>query len=1288
MVHIRGRCGGPGMGKSMRAKRLQQILCKGWVANSGSASAKAGMNGGMDHLCGRLVYYDEVTTDFGSSDSDRIEYLKTITMEQHADLQRTVKTMGTNGLESFTTIHLETLHFESHMMSTNCGPLGIKSDTEPGTNRAALSDRSIAHVVHAASDEKIKSDGEFNLESASETVKEQINRLRVVSCIMAYVLVFIKHLPHCQPNITYARELTNKWDDIQSDEFNLPKPSRRKKLKRKMMFHVFAAESATVEKFLWKHTAVDFKDMLPDANGNLSGFCIDQLVDVIRSLQRCLDHETILNAWSHNLDHSAATSAHVFQMKTVLSQLHGADLDFRTLCGKMPPQPEDAHSRAGGRTAAQTAAGGAHQGVAPAEPDGDDNQTARPSKRAKTAANTGGSSSTPKDGADADDAFDAALGAGVPQPQTRQQAAPEAAATPAEPTAPEGDAQSTHSNDENETLIGDQEEEDDSEIELEPPTDKYGNPVCDRVQTKGLMQNGMTRRDCGRLSEQLETHRQLRADYSNRLAKRGVSAITPSRDPNRTALDTVTDAMTDAKTKRGKAVHLHASTGKRREAKRAAAAILPTTQDVLASGIDDQFLKDILQGGSSAEFGRPEWHHLLGLKRNLPWDYELLNNHTRAEARENNNNAAAGGGGGADGTAPAQSNRLLGPAEYDFNWAQHKSFTKNRSDSAASSGQKRKTTWTHATRVVKAASANARSNFFSLMHLESMTFESMRDTLFMMAQPAPENQVRIPTFSHQQSTILNDRKMLHNSQKILETALPTEVHPYGMFKECDPQTGRWELNDDFKNPDNMARPFDNSIVGDSGYQKRLDHLNKLLALPVVATPVSFSRGVPIKESEQGGILFNKWIAREHANLVVEAGVFLSRQPGVAGGDCRHIPDTFREPSALQKRRREKQQPVVVVEAEHDDEQLRADDFPALFPTDDTDDRDNLPPETGQVPPTAEEHTAGGAGGAASSSDQPTAADAARVDTTTGQAASDVRPAVDRVSTPHQKTKAPKHARAGAAKVAAAMSVDDDARVNALPYEWDMLQLFLTYKMAHTLHHDVKDYVKNMRREFGQVFGKETEETTLRDLPQMVLRFPGLCDRDAVLQPLSVKLSLDQPEGRYEDLGTKHKPTTIECSDLTKSTIHSISNGRQVKHDDPEVLAFEAEQRGLENTSTLKGNLFSRSAWLRFTLAQLDRRGMLTEKERERVHDQGICLRQRVIHEASCAGTKMKEWLGQQEPLPCGSFEARERIKRETGVDDRAGSKRLREQVEEDEDDVLGLARPFKKPECAGAFGLA
>jgi len=39
-------CGGPGSGKSMRAKRMMALLPEGWVKPSGSSSAKAGMNGG------------------------------------------------------------------------------------------------------------------------------------------------------------------------------------------------------------------------------------------------------------------------------------------------------------------------------------------------------------------------------------------------------------------------------------------------------------------------------------------------------------------------------------------------------------------------------------------------------------------------------------------------------------------------------------------------------------------------------------------------------------------------------------------------------------------------------------------------------------------------------------------------------------------------------------------------------------------------------------------------------------------------------------------------------------------------------------------------------------------------------------------------------------------------------------------------------------------------------------------------------------------------------------------
>ena len=70
--------------------------------------------------------------------------------EQRVLNTRTVKTIGEGGLESFTTVVLDSLHYESYLMCTNCGPLGLKGENvEPSTNRSALTDRSIHHIVHS-----------------------------------------------------------------------------------------------------------------------------------------------------------------------------------------------------------------------------------------------------------------------------------------------------------------------------------------------------------------------------------------------------------------------------------------------------------------------------------------------------------------------------------------------------------------------------------------------------------------------------------------------------------------------------------------------------------------------------------------------------------------------------------------------------------------------------------------------------------------------------------------------------------------------------------------------------------------------------------------------------------------------------------------------------------------------------------------------------------------------------------------------------------------------------------
>ena len=697
--------------------------------------------------------------------------------------------------------------------------------------------------------------------------------------------------------------------------------------------------------------------------------------------------------------------------------------------------------------------------------------------------------------------------------------------------------------------------------------------------------------------------------------------------------------MTDRTNDEGKSIHRHGSTGTERDARSVAAAVMPTVQDVLASGMDDQFLKDILQGRASSHFGKSEFLHLLGLKRNRAWDYEHVSSGGGGAGGESGSGAAAGAGvpgppqrargrrrggrrrgaavgavAGAGAPGAGATNKLIRPSEYDFNWAILRTFMTNRAHVDAS-----RSLWTNFAHVVRNESTNARGKLFSLAARLNMPIEVMRDVFFQMQIEMPEYQVRVPLFNHQRAALLDDRGMQHSGgKKILEGANPAEVHPHGMFKALG------VLQKDFETPKRVQRLFEDPIAVDSGYQWRLDHLNGSLALPTAATPVSFGRGSYIKEARTfNGVYVNKWVAREHANLVVEASAFLSSVPGVAGGAIKHAPESFRESPMLAFRRGARAT-------------ARAD------------------------------------------------ADAARVRPVGWRGGSAARPAATRVRIPGAATDAaPRRAQPGAARVSTAASAEDDARVPTMVYDWDMLQTFFTYKMAHTLHNDVENYVSDMRRNFPEAFQGEDLSQTLRDLPQVCLRFPGLRDTESLLQPLSVKLSLTQPKGRFVSLDKA--PVSDgdgQSSVLAKATMHSITNGRQMEHDDPAVRAFEAEQRGEGGGRTLRGNLFSRSAWQHFTLAQLDRRGMLSEAEAERVRDQGLFLRQRVAHAESVRGESLRTVLNQTSPLSCGTFEARERIMRETGRDPtiwHARVPRSRQNEDQDELEALGVAKSFTKP---------
>lgn len=1145
-------CGGPGAGKSMRAKRLQALLANGWIKGSGSSSAKAGMNGGMDHLCGRLVYYDEITNDFGSNDSERIEYLKSITMEQHVNNTRTVKTMGSNGLESFTTVVLHSLHYESHLMSTNCGPLGLKADVEPSTNRAALSDRSWAHITHAADDNGDTADVDFDQMKASPEVKAMINQLRVCSCLIAYVLIYIKEIPHCRPNLAFASLLTNKWDSILWNEYNLPRPSKRKRIKRRMMFELFAVESAVAEKFFLEETAVAYEDMRPNADGTLSAYCVDQLVDVVRALQRCLDHETILNSWSHSLDHSPPTSAHVFQMKTVLSQLHGSSLDHCILSGPASVS-------------------------APTSTHGQSNETNHyPSDDVINAM----ADHMAGNNASFDDQFP--RDADGPQPPP--------------------DMCGTGEND-----------------ELRAPKSLNGKDVLNTIQARRMMQNGMTRADCGRLAEHLELQRQIRSEYSRRLEKRG------RRDGGRNyvgALEQITDVFVDGVDSHNIPMHKMASTGKVVEATKAAAAVMPTAQDVLCSGIDEEFLTSILGGTDSNKFGLDL--QMLGIYPK-GWEYECTSSKSGAR----------------------------GPADYDFNWAMLSAFTKTKTSDEGGGGSgggdraRKRSIWTNVARQVKdsvrSGNNSRKDKPFSLMDIESMTFESMRDTLFLIAQPLSENKVRIAKHCYMQTQTMRRQSRMHaKGLPFGEETVETSVHPQHMYSTDSRQGLKHDPS--FLNPVGIERL---GGAETSQLQKRLDHYCEHRALASCVAPVAFEKDLPIKESEaHNAIYFSKWIANEHAALVVESSAFLARVPGVAGGDCTKVPATFRrgENATTSNEGKPKTLKVITETSRHGT--MRDDEGMSRMDPDPTTVRqDPMQPERA----TEEAQRDYEREQAEMEEEYEGSAYPPRASNEIDDNAEGMEPLEMDISDPGSAGSG-LNAEPGVAARSARMSVDEGAEVKAMPYDWDLLQMFLTFKMADTLHNDCHDHVGRFAEFFPDVFENEDTEDTLRDLPQICMRFPGLKDKTTssnYLFPLSrsVPLSASRVSDLDSTVNARHAPRELAEAAL------SMAMGRKIRYNDPEVMDHEAESRGVDGSAMLHGNLFSRSSWLNFTLRAMDARGMGTEDEIERTQDQGLNLLMRVRNARAASGhIERQKSLRSNEKLDLHSFAAQERSMRERGID--------------------------------------
>tara|TARA_B100000767_G_C19724549_1_gene518859 strand:+ start:46 stop:969 length:924 start_codon:yes stop_codon:yes gene_type:complete len=260
-----------------------------------------------------------------------------------------------------------------------------------------------------------------------------------------------------------------------------------------------------------------------------------------------------------------------------------------------------------------------------------------------------------------------------------------------------------------------------------------GNPVCHVLATKGIVTPGFTRQKCEDLSNEMALTRQCRAEMSTLLLKKKQCA-----DTNNTATEQLTELFHDVDDHDGTPMHTMPSTGQVISAKRAAGACMPTATDVLARGHDHLFLKDILQGTQTNSYGQS--YERLGINPQ-GWEFMCLDS----------------------------SDTTKGPADYDFNWARLTAFTRGGNSNSGGGGGggggggnsgRTKSVWTNSTKVLRGVTKAKGLKVYSLMDVLSMTFESQRDTLFLIAQnqvempkkPQLHKPPQTPTNSHKKST--------------------------------------------------------------------------------------------------------------------------------------------------------------------------------------------------------------------------------------------------------------------------------------------------------------------------------------------------------------------------------------------------------------------------------------------------------------------------------------------------------------------------------------------------------
>jgi len=182
-------------------------------------------------------------------------FWKQIVLKREYTYNRTVQVKNDDGTETHKTMKLRTPHDETHCICTNYG-MAFTKNGDPTDTKFAMIDRSIAHLVRSIG-KKAHTDSEFNDHMSKPEQQKKLTRFRIFVCLVGATKLAIKGVPLFQPNLALANKMFDYLDNqMIVGEYNLPRRTPRKSLKREENIKTMAIMKAVADVFVYQQVCL------------------------------------------------------------------------------------------------------------------------------------------------------------------------------------------------------------------------------------------------------------------------------------------------------------------------------------------------------------------------------------------------------------------------------------------------------------------------------------------------------------------------------------------------------------------------------------------------------------------------------------------------------------------------------------------------------------------------------------------------------------------------------------------------------------------------------------------------------------------------------------------------------------------------------------------------------------------------------------------------------------------------------------------------------------------------